>query len=359
MIIFAMKHESTEKKSGYNYSAQDISIFDVLVLSKVLPKLSNITPWGLPANIITIFSNTCVFIAFIIAMLSVKGIYTLWFAIPFLLIAYLIGDALDGVQARKTKTGSPLGEFMDHFLDCFVNAELFIPFLVCYKAANPYLIFLVLVKAYITQAAAFWERYKNGHMYFGRFSTSETIIGLALIITVSYFSGIVDFCGRTLGSFEFISNAVSSQFLLNFTILDVVIVIFILGALSSDIFNFVRTKGASLRFWSYCVSALLVGFLFAVQNVDFYYIPYYIVALFNIDFISNLIVSITMKKTDPHPDYVFVGFAVVMFCLKITAPWVLIVELCFLSLKVLIRAVSFISKHKNYWYWKNPAPVEE
>lgn len=354
-----MKNE--EKKSSYNYSAQDVSIFDVLVLSKVLPKLSNIIPYGIPANIITIFSNTCVFIAFVIAMLSTKNIYTLWFAIPFLLIAYLIGDALDGVQARKTKTGSPLGEFMDHFLDCFVNAEMIIPLIVCYKVGNPFIIFLVLTKAYITQAAAFWERYKNGHMYFGKFSTSETIISFALLLSMAYFSKVIEISGLTLGSFQFVQNIFgnSMSFITNLTVMEFACSLFVLFALVSDIFNFIRTRGASIRFWSYCAAVIIISMLFALNNTNFYYIPYYIVALYSIDYISALIVSITMKKSDPHPDYILIAFAVIMYCFKINTPVVLIIELVYISVKVLIRAAWFISKHKQFWYWKNPAPVEE
>lgn len=352
-----MSEKNTSKKSGYNYAAQNESIVDSVLCGKILPKAINHFPFGIPANIITICSNTCVFIAFVIAMLSTKGIYTLWFAIPFLIPAYLFGDCLDGYQARRTKTGSPLGEFMDHFLDCFVNAELLIPILVCYKVGNPWLIFLILCKAYITQAAAFWERYKNGHMYFGRFSSSEVVLTFTVIITIAYFSPVINGAVTTLGSFDFIQNAFgnSCSFITNLTIAEAIICIFVICSIVSDIFNFIRTRGASIRFWSYCAASVLISVLFAIRNPDYHYIPLYIICLFNIDYVASLIVSITMKKKDPHPDYIFIALTVIVFALRIESPVVLIVEFAYIGAKIIGRAVWFIAKHRQYWVWKNPS----
>ena len=349
------------KKEGYNYAAQDKSLVDPLLCGKILPKVIEHVPFGLPANIITICSNSCVFIAFLIAMLSTKGITKLWFAIPFLIPAYLFGDCLDGMQARRTKTGSPLGEYLDHFLDCFVNAELIIPVLVCYKIVNPWIVFVILCKAYITQAVAFWERYKNGHMYFGKFSSTEVILTFTVIITIAYFDSVVNGALITLGSFGFIQNIFGSscQWLQKLTIAEAVVCTFVVFSLISDFFNFIRTRGASIRFWAYCAASILVAILFAIRNPDYHYIPYYIVVLFNIDYIASLIVAITMKKADPHADYIFVAFVVITFVLKLESPVILIIELAYVLVKIIVRAVWFITKHRRYWVWKNPPLPQE
>lgn len=350
------------KKEGYNYASQDESLVDSVLCGKILPKVINHVPFGLPANIITCCSNTCVFIAFVIAMLAAtKGIRTVWFAIPFLIPAYLFGDCLDGMQARRTKTGSPLGEYLDHFLDCFVNAELIIPVLVCYKIVNPWIVFVILSKAYITQAVAFWERYKNGHMYFGKFSSSEVVLSFTVIITIAYFDSVVNGALITLGSFGFIQNIFGSscQWLQKLTIAEAVVCTFIVFSLISDLFNFIRTRGASIRFWAYCAASILVATLFAIRNPDYHYIPYYIVVLFNIDYIAALIVAITMKKTDPHADYIFVAFVVITFVLKLESPVILIIELAYVLVKIIVRAVWFITKHRRYWVWKNPPLPQE
>lgn len=349
-----------EKKPKYDYSAQTDSYVDALIM-KFLPKLVNIIPYGVPANMITICSNTCAFIAFVIAMLSVKNIYTLWFAIPFLLLAYLMGDCLDGAQARRTHTGSQLGEFMDHFLDCFVTGELVIPVLVCYHVRNPWIAFIILTKSYITQASAFWERHKNGHMYFGKFSSSETVLSLATIMTLSYFNVIRNFVEQPLNSFEFINKIFGTSWtaITNLSVAEFFICVFFCFTLISDVMTFVRTRGASLRFWSYCIAVLLVTSIFAIQNPDFYYIQFYVISFMNIDYIASLIISITTKKREPHPDYLFVAFVVISFVLKLNVNIALIIELSYLTVKILTKALCHIIKFRECWYWKNPAPVVE
>ena len=81
--------------------------------------------------------------------------------------------------------------------------------------------------------------------------------------------------------------------------------------------------------------------------------------MFNIDYIASLIVAITMKKTDPHADYIFVAFVVITFVLKLESPVILIIELAYVLVKIIVRAVWFITKHRRYWVWKNPPLPQE
>ena len=45
-------------------------------------------------------------------------------------------DAIDGKQARRTGTGSPLGELFDHGLDCIANAFFLPSMLMCLQAGK-------------------------------------------------------------------------------------------------------------------------------------------------------------------------------------------------------------------------------
>lgn len=349
-----IEKDINKTKSQYDYSAENDSILDHVIYKKIIPPLlENVVPWELPANLITICANSCVTIAFIIAMLSTKNIYTLWFAIPFLILFYLLGDCTDGCQARRTNTGSPLGEYMDHFLDCFVNAELMIPMLVCYKISNSWITFALLFMAYLTQAAAFWERYSLGHMHFSKFSSTETVIGLDLIVTVSYFSKLVNLGQNTLSSFSWASG-LSDCFLGNLTLSEIGVCCLILGATFSTTMNFIRTKGASLRFWTFAITHLLVSVICALRNDSYHFLPLYIVCLYGIDYTADLITAIGDKKKDPLPDLVLPLFMLVTFIMKVSSPYILILELVYISVKILIRTVVFIYTHKQYWYWKNP-----
>lgn len=355
-----VKAASARPKSAYDYSAENDSFVDHFIAKFILPPLlEKVVPWGLPANIITICSNTCVFIAFVIALLSVKNIFTLWFAIPVLIIAYLIGDCLDGGQARKTHTGSPLGEYMDHFLDCFVNAELIIPIIVCYHLTNSWVIFCILFVAYITQAAAFWERYSLGHMHFSKFSSTETVLTFNVIITISYFSNIVDFLQKTVSSFAWGSFATGKlAFIGNLKLSELILCGFIVCAVFSTVCNFIRTKGASSRFWLFTLLTLSIAIMSAVNNVDYYCLPYFVICLYSIDYISNLITRIVDKKKDPYSDIIIPAFMLIMLVFNNTNAYVFIAETAYLLLRIIIRSIFFIHGHKQYWYWKNPAKTE-
>ena len=52
------------------------------------------------------------------------------------LFVYQTMDAIDGKQARRTGTGSPLGELFDHGLDCIANAFFLPSMLMCLQAGK-------------------------------------------------------------------------------------------------------------------------------------------------------------------------------------------------------------------------------
>ena len=60
-----------------------------------------------------------------------------------LLHNYLVGDHLDGMQAKKTQTSSALGEFLDHYLDVYNGAIVFYALSVFFKPI-PSMVFYVL-----------------------------------------------------------------------------------------------------------------------------------------------------------------------------------------------------------------------
>ena len=144
-----------------------MSIIDCYVLVPLAKKLTKILPLWLPANIITIISNGFVFLAAVIALTARRTNWPIWILIPFLFIFYLIGDTADGLQARRTKTGSPLGEFCDHFLDTFVTGELLFCVLTAYGVRNLLFVGILLYVSYFTQMAAFWEKYVTSKLHLG------------------------------------------------------------------------------------------------------------------------------------------------------------------------------------------------
>lgn len=352
--------QATTDKTNYSYSAKNESFLDGLLIPYVVRPLLKVFPYSIPANFITIFSNTLVFLSFLIAMQATRGTHYLWFLIPVLVFVYVIGDCADGEQARRTKTGSPLGEFLDHFLDTFVTGVLMISIIASYDIKNPFVAYSVLFISYVTQATTFWEKFKMHKMHFGKFSSTETILSLTLITTLAYFKTIRDAVSQTLGSFGFIQNSFlgSCSAICNLTVMELIMLFMTLFALINIVGTLIRSGGASIRYWMYILFTATATIIFACQNVQYYHIPFITLSLLNINYISSLLVSIVMKKNDSYPDFILPVVMVVLFSLGVQNNAITIASLVYVLLLVVVRAIVFFSKHKQYWLWKNPKPEE-
>lgn len=348
------KHEKTE----YSYSADDLSLLDSILVPHVVRPLLKILPYSIPANIITIFSNTCVFIAFLIARLSLKGTYKGWFFIPILLFIYLIGDAIDGEQARRTKTGSPLGEFLDHFLDTFVTGELILSVIFVYHFLNPFVIYLVIYFSYLTQNALFWEKYKKGRLHFARFSSTESIIGLGILITLGRFNWIRQALTVKIGAFAFFQNLFANHFtnLLNLSCIELCFVIFIVFAINNIIGALVRSEQVSLNFIIYIFVTLAACILYSFSNFNFHFISWYTFCLLNILYSSSLLIAIVTKQKDRLPDFILPAALLIAFIFQYKTPFFTICCYVYTNIFVVLRAGIFIIKNRIYWVWKNPVP---
>jgi phosphatidylglycerophosphate synthase len=68
------------------------------------------------------------------------------------LVIYGVFDQLDGMQARKLKTASPFGDFIDHWVDALIANFMAVPFMVMLEV-SPWQIWLMAFVA----ALAFWS----------------------------------------------------------------------------------------------------------------------------------------------------------------------------------------------------------
>ena len=86
-----------------------------------------------------------------------------------LLCVLLFSDGIDGKQARRTKTSSPLGELFDHGLDSW--AALFIPVAVYgifgrgEHGVSAYNVYLLVVGIMVCFVASHWEKYNTGVLF--------------------------------------------------------------------------------------------------------------------------------------------------------------------------------------------------
>ncbi|CAG8484544.1 8072_t:CDS:2 [Acaulospora morrowiae] len=117
-------------------------------------------------------------------------LFPLWMAFPAGLWLYSTFDNVDGKQARRTGTSSPLGELFDHgcdALDCSFGTIVLAGSLgLGHSGYAAVLLLLTTIPFYLST----WEEYHTGVLYLGYFNgpTEGVIIG-CILMTISAITG--------------------------------------------------------------------------------------------------------------------------------------------------------------------------
>ena len=99
-----------------------------------------------------------------------------------LFTGYTLLDNLDGPHARQTGTTSPLGEFLDHWLDSLNGLFVFVGSVYALGAADQRTLAIVALMV-ASVSLTFWEQRVTGRMYMGRVGTLE---GLVMVLTLLF-----------------------------------------------------------------------------------------------------------------------------------------------------------------------------
>ena len=331
---------------NYSYSAEDKSLLTPLLYKYFVFPLVRILPESIPANIITIFSNSFVLLSFVVAYLNyIYDTYRFLWLIPIFCWIYIIGDCSDGIQARRTKTGSPLGEYFDHFLDGFVTGLLTGILMFCFRVTNPILLFCVYQFLYVGQIGTFWGRFKNGVMNFSTFSTSEGTMAIAIM--------------AALASFSFMREISLKNVFFTFSIPYIIMFIAFGAAWLTGLIAIFKTKKISIRlvlhlFFSAFIGAVLV---WKVQAPIF--MQTLIITLYNVLFIQSVLSATAEKLKESLPDFLVPLSSLLYFVFSEYFIIIGIVQCLYLLIRIIIRFFMFFKKYKHCWYWKNPIPAKK
>ncbi|KAK8739087.1 hypothetical protein OTU49_003470 [Cherax quadricarinatus] len=106
------------------------------------------------------------------------------------LFIYQSLDAIDGKQARRTGTSSPLGELFDHGCDSL--STVFVSLGVCCSVClgtHPYWMFFQCMMAVSLFYCAHWQTYVSGTLRFGFVDVTEAQFGVIIIHLISVIFG--------------------------------------------------------------------------------------------------------------------------------------------------------------------------
>ncbi|KAG5489018.1 hypothetical protein JIQ42_00638 [Leishmania sp. Namibia] len=155
----------------YKYSSTDFSIVSRYVLQRYWSFVVNLVPMTVAPNCIT-FTGFLIGISSTVLLLYYfffeEGVYPSWtlYYGATALFTYQTLDAIDGKQARRTGTGSPLGELFDHGCDAFLTPFALLNVSLV-TGMLPVERFWLLILSSISLFSTIWEQFSTGTFELG------------------------------------------------------------------------------------------------------------------------------------------------------------------------------------------------
>lgn len=174
-MIRYITEEYRKNLSTYKYSGVDKSLISQYILSPYWNWLVQQFPLWMAPNLIT-FIGFCICVGNLLTLLYFSPDLAepcpnwVYFTFGIGLFAYQSLDAIDGKQARRTNSGSPLGELFDHGCDA-LNTSIGV--LLGTSMLNAHQSWWLALSAYAALANFYlstWEEYYTGTLYLSYFS---------------------------------------------------------------------------------------------------------------------------------------------------------------------------------------------
>lgn len=322
---------------SYEYRCHDHSLLTPTFKKWMVTPLIRFVPWVIPANIVTIFSNLFVYIALFLSMYWNGPMGRLLIGTS--LIIYLVGDHLDGMQAKRTKTSSALGEFCDHYLDAFNNGVILFTVMIVFEVADPILVVVVLVSSYLAHTSIFYEQLKTGWLTFEKIGSLEGVLILSILIGISGIEVIYDLLMITIFK--------------DYRLVDMLLLLSALGGLFTFYTTSYRTPTKGRQFWIFIFGLTLTGiFSYAFFSTMECFVLITLYASLYLGYImrGHLVDGIERLPDLGTPLLLILVWTVPNFTLQS----VFVILIIYLSIRIVILIISTFYSLKSFWVWSNP-----
>ncbi|KFP11491.1 Cholinephosphotransferase 1, partial [Egretta garzetta] len=106
------------------------------------------------------------------------------------LFIYQSLDAIDGKQARRTNSSSPLGELFDHGCDSISTVFVVLGSCIAVRlGTNPDWLFFCCFVGLFMFYSAHWQTYVSGILRFGKVDVTEVQIAITVLLLISAYAG--------------------------------------------------------------------------------------------------------------------------------------------------------------------------
>ena len=169
--------------SPYQYRCIDDSILLPFLKKYLFSVLHHSIPYGVPANYLTLVSILVIWSCFLyiigVSTPDDADIIIVFFAITI----YVIFDHFDGLQAKKTGTGSPLGEILDHYSDVFNGSIILYLFFRIFQIELGWIFYVVIWANLVAFTMTYLEQCIRKELYFGKVGSLEGVFLILIILS--------------------------------------------------------------------------------------------------------------------------------------------------------------------------------
>lgn len=322
----------------YQYRCNDYSLLTPPFKRWVITPLIDFVPWVIPANIITFISNGVVYLTLYLALNPqiFGGATPLLIALGLLL--YLIGDHLDGMQAKRTKTGSALGEFCDHYLDAFNNGAIMFTMITVFDITHKPVITGVIVVSYLAHMTVFYEQLKTGWLTFEPVGSLEGVLLSSVLIALSAISPVY--------------SLFTHKVFLDYSVIELTMILSSAGALVTFLKTWRRIPDVKAGFWLFTFLAIATGIL-AIPVFTSFQI-FVLLTLYCSLYIGRLMHGHLIDGIERSADYITPLLLLLLHVpgLPYTG-YIFIVAITYLSINIAILIFKTFSVLKIFWVWSN------
>jgi phosphatidylglycerophosphate synthase len=330
--------------SEYHYRCTDQSLLLPLFKRYYVAFFFRFVPRGLTANFITLISSGCIFSLMVIDSAGVRLSQAQWAGlIAFMLHAYLVGDHLDGMQAKQTRTSSPLGEFLDHYLDVYNGAIVFYILLSFLGPIPAVWFYTLLYLNCLAFAATMMVELEHQALFFGFLGTLEGLLLLIVFFVSWLMPPVRDFWQLRLPG--------------DIALYWIVIVGMGLGYVGTLIDLFKRLRYCPRPFFFYGVISLVLVTALGYHDPEAWW-GWLLVVLYSGEYIGKVMASYLLHRRHRYPDLIAsVGIVWLAVCIGLLPSWVGPVFYgltVYLGLRVIVVFARTVFQLRGYWYWVNP-----
>ena len=289
--------------SSYQYRCSDESILLPFLKKNVFSVLHRYIPYGVPANYLTLVSIiviwSCFFYLIGVNTPDDTDIIIVFFAITI----YVIFDHFDGLQAKKTGTGSPLGEILDHYSDVFNGSIILYFFFRILQIELDWIFYLVIWANLVAFTVTYLEQSIRNELYFGKIGSLEGVL-LILFILGSLMT--------SQGKYFWLKNK-----LFDIPLHVLLVIGLILGVIFTVAGSIRRLQHIPKTFIHYFITGAFLCFICFYYQIN-WYITFLVINVYSADLILKSMKFHLLDAEIPKPDLiVYMLFLFLIFQVKL------------------------------------------